>query len=97
MTIVWLPKAVQNLEAIHRYVAAESGPQRANRLIQRIVASAESLERFPYLGRQSESAPDIRELQVARLPYLLPYRIVGDRIEILRVFHEAQDRPDQWS
>lgn len=50
----------------------------------------------PYLGKQSESDPDIRELQISALPFLLPYRVARGRIEILRVFHEAQERPDHW-
>jgi toxin ParE1/3/4 len=38
----------------------------------------------------------MHELQVARLPYFLPYRVVDDRIEILRIFHESQERPSAW-
>jgi len=30
------------------------------------------------------------------LPFVLPYRVARGRIEILRVFHEAQERPDHW-
>jgi plasmid stabilization system protein ParE len=31
------------------------------------------------------------------LPFLLPYRVARGRIEILRVFHEAQDVPTTGS
>jgi predicted transcriptional regulator len=44
----------------------------------------------------SESTDGIHELQVRRLPYFLPYRVVDDRIEILRIFHESQERPSAW-
>ena len=27
------------------------------------------------------------------MPFILPYRVARGRIEILRVFHEAQERP----
>ena len=96
MQIVWLPRARQNLTDIFSYVAKEAGVARAARLIDRITDAAEMLTAFPHLGKQSESDTDIRELQIPTLPYLLPYRVVGERVEILRVFHEAQRRPDQW-
>src|SRR5262245_29223019 len=96
MQKVWLPKAQANLSAIHLFIAEEAGGKRAGRVIERIVEAANRLSTFPYLGKQSDSDPDIRELQVAGLPFLLPYRVSGDRVEILRVFHEAQERPDHW-
>lgn len=65
-------------------------------MVQRIVHSASLLAANPYLGRPSASTEGVLELQVKRLPYLLPYRVKGDRTDILRVFHEAQDRPSGW-
>ena len=97
MRIVWLPKARQNLSDIFAYVAKDAGIDHAARLIDRITQAAGNLSAFPYLGKQSENDPDIRELQVRALPYLLPYRVARGRVEILRVFHEAQRRPDHWS
>lgn len=96
MRLLWLPRAEQNLRDIFLFVARESGTDRAGRLIDRIVEAAERLTEFPHLGKQSENDPDIRELQVPTLPYLLPYRVAHGRVEILRVFHEAQRRPDHW-
>ena len=96
MEIVWLPKAQRNLSQIYAFVAKEAGVDRARRVIERIIEAAERLRSFPYLGKQSESDPDIRELQISALPFLLPYRVARGRIEILRVFHEAQERPDHW-
>ena len=61
-----------------------------------IARSAPSLIDNPYLGHPSESTDGMHELQVARLPYFLPYRVVDGRIEILRIFHESQERPSAW-
>jgi toxin ParE1/3/4 len=94
MEIVWLRKAEQNLSAIYTFIAKEAGSDRAGRVIERVIEAAERLGAFPHLGKQSESDPDIRELQVTALPFLLPYRVARGRVEILRVFHEAQERPD---
>ncbi len=94
MKLVWLPFASFDLSSIAEYYAAT--PALADKLIQQIVRSASALIGNPHLGRPSESADGIHELHVPDLPYLLPYRVVDDRVEILRVFHEAQDRPSSW-
>jgi plasmid stabilization system protein ParE len=96
MKLVWLPFASNDLASIADYHETAASAELASRLIQQIVRSASALSENPHLGRPSESVDGIHELHVPRLPYLLPYRVVGDRIEILRVFHEAQDRPSTW-
>ena len=96
MRIVWLSFAQRDLLSISAYYESVASKELADRLMQRIVHSASSLIANPYLGRPSESVDGVHELQVPRLPYLLPYRVVDDRIEILRVFHESQDRPSTW-
>ena len=40
----------------------------------------------PSLGRAGR-VPGTRELVVPDTPYLVPYRVRGMRIEILRIFH----------
>jgi plasmid stabilization system protein ParE len=94
--IVWLPLAQRDLLEILAYFESVASKDVGNRIVQRIVHSAEYLIGNPYLGRRSESVAGVHEWQVARLPYLLPYRVVDDRIEILRVFHESQERPPTW-
>jgi plasmid stabilization system protein ParE len=96
MRIVWLSFAQRDLVSISAYYESVASKDVANRVLQRIVHSATILIENPYLGRPSESADGVHELQVARLPCLLPYRVVDDRIEIMRVFHESQDRPSAW-
>ena len=68
----------------------------AHRTARRIVNAATQLAESPYLGRPSESLDGLHELHIPKLPYLLPYRVIDERVEILRVFHEAQDRPSSW-
>jgi toxin ParE1/3/4 len=45
---------------------------------------------FPYSGRQG-SVEGTYELVVSRLPYIAVYRVT-DSVEIVAVFHAAQDR-----
>ena len=96
MRIVWLSYAQRDLSSIAAYYKSVASKDVANRVMREIVHSASTLANNPYLGRPSESVDGIHELQVSRLPYLLPYRVVKDRIEILRVFHESQNRPSTW-
>ena len=96
MKLVWLPFASRDIASIADYYETVATPALADKLIQQIVRSAFALIENPHLGRPSESVDGIHELHVPRLPYLLPYRVIDDRIEILRVFHEAQDRPSVW-
>jgi addiction module RelE/StbE family toxin len=93
MKIVWLPFALHDLTSISAYHEANASKDIAHRIIRHIVHGASTLTENPYLGRPSESVNGIHELHVAHVPYLLPYRVTGQQIEILRVFHEAQDRP----
>jgi toxin ParE1/3/4 len=56
------------------------------------------LRDFPRLGRRG-LAPDTRELSVVGLPYVVVYREKADDdvIEILGVYHTAQDRVRDFS
>ena len=51
-----------------------------------------SLENFPHLGRKGRIA-GTRELVFSALPYIAVYRVVDQVIEILRIYHGAQDWP----
>ena len=96
MKIVWLPKAQRDLSQISGYLEEEASRAAANRILKRIVHSATLLMHDPWLGHPSESTDGVHELQVAKLPYCLPYRVIEDRVEILRVFHQARERPEEW-
>ncbi len=96
MKLVWLPFASRDLASIADYYETAASTPLAAQVVQQIVLSASALIDNPHLGRPSESVDGIHELHIPRLPYLLPYRVIDDRIEILRVFHEAQDRPSVW-
>jgi len=50
------------------------------------------LAEYPAMGR-SGRVPGTRELVVVGTPYIIPYRVRGDRVEILRVFHAARKWP----
>jgi toxin ParE1/3/4 len=59
-------------------------------------AEVRLLVELPHRGRPGRW-PGTRELVIPRTPYIVPYRVRGDFIEILRVFHGARRWPDEPS
>lgn len=92
--VKWLRKALENLDEEADYIAAES-PVAGRLVVQRILAAVDELKAQPGLGRPGR-VPGTRELIVARTPYLVPYRVKGGCIEILRGFHTSRRLPDKW-
>jgi toxin ParE1/3/4 len=65
----------------------------ANRMIERIRAAVTRLAASPALGRPGRVA-DTRELVIPHTPYIVPYRVKGDVVQIITILHSAQRWPD---
>ncbi|MCO5080230.1 MAG: type II toxin-antitoxin system RelE/ParE family toxin [Rhizobiaceae bacterium] len=94
MKLKILPRAVRDLADIHTYIRAEN-PGAANSVALRIGKSFDLITAKPEIGRPAQHAR-IREWSVPGLPYLIPYRVRGDTVEVLRVFHTSRERPPRW-
>jgi toxin ParE1/3/4 len=90
----WLRTALANLDAEAEYIA-EDNPAAAGRVVKKIFAAVELLRENPAMGRPGRVA-ETRELVVGETPYIIPYRIRGDVVEILRVFHAARKWPGKF-
>ena len=88
--IVWSPLARTRLREIRAYIAVDN-PDAADRLATRIVAMVELLRDFPHLGRVG-SEPGIRELIIVGTPYIILYRVRGDRVTIKTIWHAGRRR-----
>lgn len=86
--IGWTAEAVANLEAIADYISAFN-PAAAERLARRLIELADSLADFSDRGR--DAGEGRREMTIV-WPYLLRYRVEGDRVIILRIRHGAAER-----
>ena len=73
---------------------AQDNPTAAQRLGLHLEQAATLLITQPSLGRPGR-VHGTRELIVSGMPYLIPYRVRGRRIEILRIFHTARRWPAQ--
>jgi toxin ParE1/3/4 len=92
MRIVWSRRAVRHLTNVRDYIAQDS-PESAAEVAKKILEAVELLAGHPNLGRQGRIA-GTRELVVAGTPYIIPYRIHRNRVELIAVFHGRQRWPD---
>ena len=94
MRVKWLRTALRNLDDEATYIATDD-PAAARQVVERVLTAVATLEEQPALGRPGR-VPGTRELVVLKTRYVVPYRVRGDAIEILRVFHTSRRLPPQW-
>jgi toxin ParE1/3/4 len=93
MKLVWTRSAIDDLDDLHEYIRKER-PAAARRVAREILESVERLVAAPESGRKSR-IHGVREVLVGKYPYVIPYRIHGDEIQLLRVLHTRQSFPDE--
>jgi addiction module RelE/StbE family toxin len=91
LRIRWTRPALADLEATGDFIARDN-PLAAEQIVARLVASVDALRDHPNLGR-SGRLTGTRELVVSGTPYVVPYRVLGDDVQILAVFHGARRWP----
>ena len=90
MRLRWTPAAADDLEAIADYLGAHF-PSFSQPTVSKIYSSIKTLRAMPHLGRIGREE-GTRELVISGLPYIAVYRIKGDVVEILHIYHGAQNR-----
>jgi addiction module RelE/StbE family toxin len=93
VTIVWSPRAIDHLAHLRAYIARDN-PKAATRIASALLEAVERLAELPNLGRPGRIAGS-RELAVPGTPYVIPYRLRADRLEVIAVFHARQKWPKQ--
>ena len=91
MTVVWSPRAIGHLAGLRAYIARED-PGAAVRTAATLLAAVDRLAELPNLGRPGRVS-GTRELVVPGTRYVIPYRVRGERLEIIAVFHGRQRWP----
>jgi toxin ParE1/3/4 len=90
----WLRTARANLIAASEYIAQDN-PDAPARTVAAITKAVENLPRFPAAGRPGR-VPGTRELVVSGTPYIVSYRVRGNIVEVLRVFHASLNWPSHF-
>jgi len=93
VNVVWADEAKAHLDGIYQYITRDA-PFYATQTVDKLTRRVEQLIDHPRSGRIVPKYDDenLRELIVH--PYRLIYRINIDRIDIIAVFHGAQQLPD---
>lgn len=82
-------RANRDLLDIAEYVGTRNASA-AWRVRDHIERAFALLRQAPFIGRPGERA-GVRELPVRDFPYLVIYRVAGDAVEVLAIFHTSQD------
>jgi toxin ParE1/3/4 len=91
--IRWFASAIRDLKALRQFIE-EDDASAAAEVAKRIIAAVEILADFPSAGRPGR-IPSTRELLISGTPYLVAYRVVSGKVEVLRVLHGARKWPER--
>jgi plasmid stabilization system protein ParE len=94
MRIRWLRTALRNLDEEASHIAADDA-HAARVVVQSSLGAVAQLSEQPGLGRPGR-VPGTRELIMLKTPYVVPYRVRGGAVEVLRVFHMSRRLPPAW-
>jgi plasmid stabilization system protein ParE len=94
MRVRWLRTALRNLDEEATYIAADDAAA-ASLVVERVLNAVSQLVEQPDLGRPGR-VPGTRELVVLDTRYIVPYRVRGPEVQILRVFHTSRRPPQRW-
>src|SRR5579871_1920908 len=81
--VTWSARARRDIEEIHADIAREASPDQALKVVSDIVVAVNRLAEFPGLGPPGRRA-GTREVVLAHLPYIVPYRVRGQTVILLR-------------
>jgi addiction module RelE/StbE family toxin len=91
MLVRWTSPAAKDLSQITRRIRMDN-PTAARKVAKTIFDAGNALESFPNRGREGR-IPNTRELIFPGWPYILVYQVAQGTVEILRIYHGAQDWP----
>ena len=94
MRVRWTRRALRALDGIATYIAQDS-PAAAGRILARVESAVTQLASHPSMGRSGRVA-GTRELVVPGTPFIVPYRVRDEAVEILTVLHSARRWPEEF-
>ena len=91
MEVRWSPEAADDLEQITRYIQADDS-KIATKVAAAIIDAVGALSTFANRGRIGR-IEGTRELVITSLPWIAVYRVRDNAVEIVRIYHGAQNWP----
>ena len=81
MKVVWSRRAIRHFVHLREYIEKDS-EQNAELVPKRILKAVDLLQSHPELGRPGRVV-GTRELVIPDTPYVIPYRVRRDRLELI--------------
>ncbi|MBV9507024.1 MAG: type II toxin-antitoxin system RelE/ParE family toxin [Acidobacteriia bacterium] len=91
MRIRWTPAAAADLQHISDYLK-EHHPHYRQPTMRKLYDTIRALKQWPRRGRPGREE-GTREILFQPLPYVAVYRVREATVEVVRIYHGAQDRP----
>jgi len=89
MRVRWTVPAADDLDSIKNYLQ-QHYPNFAEATVRTIFQRIRSLKTCPNRGRSGHRS-GTREMALTPLPYVVVYAVKSEAIEILHIYHGAQD------
>jgi plasmid stabilization system protein ParE len=97
LTVVLAPAAIEELVGVWQWNAERYSPTHANTYVEYLKTTIDGLAATFTRGKLVEGRPDLRFILVRRRAkghgHVVVYRFNRARIDVLHVFHSAQDWP----
>ena len=90
MKVIYTEPALEDLDAIRRYLAANY-PALAVAVEKRMRAVVARIARWLESARRVEERPAVRVVPLIRYPYKVFYRITEEGVEIIHIHHAARE------
>ena len=95
LPVVYAPLALQDLDVVWDWNAKTYGPDHAARYVDFLERHIDALGETHSRGRVVESRPELRYIRISRRTrghgHIAVYRVDADAVNVLHVFHTAQD------
>ena len=88
-TVVWSPRAIDDVDSIAAYIAQDSEAYAAS-VVRLILIKAGNLSSFPFIGRIVPEFDNENIREVFAFSYRIIYEISGDAITIAAVVHGSR-------
>ncbi|MBW2614635.1 MAG: type II toxin-antitoxin system RelE/ParE family toxin [Deltaproteobacteria bacterium] len=92
--IRWLRLALADLDELMVYMARDN-PEAAAKAAWKIWETTRTLSNHPAMGKPGR-VPGTREMVVTGTSYIVPYRVVANEVQILRILHGSRKWPEKF-
>jgi toxin ParE1/3/4 len=86
--IKWLRSALLDLDEIEAYIAEDRSAVAVD-VVVKIIKAVSFLGEQQGIGRAGR-VPGTKELVIPGLPYIVPYRVKEEVVQVLRVYHTSR-------